>query len=447
MGLSEHQYHHVLDMKSLVPATTCVTPSTGPAQQYGLPLVHRRGPCSPLHQDQPHNPSMIFLRDKARYQLIASSIASSWHGHNVNPPPREQGEDMTVPVPGMEGDFLVTVGLGSPTRSLTLILDTGCDLTWTQCIPCPDAGCYKQEDPYYEPSKSSTYSDPQFYHSPSTYKIFYEDKSYSYGYYARDTLTLGPNYKFPNFVFGCGQNNSSNGFGSTAGILGLGKGTHTLVSQTAYKFNQIFCYCIPPTFSTNGYLLFGLGARKYCHPEMFTPLVSALPARPQYFVNLLSITIEDQTLSFTNLIKPNPSPSSSPSSSSSYKTIIDSGTTITRLPQSVYAVLCSAFQNYMWGYPEAPELPPLLDTCYDLEDYEDVKLPRIVLNFEQANVTLDPSGIIWRESNSQVCLAFSGNTDQKDDLIIIGSTQQSKLDILYDVKSKRVGFGRGSCGV
>ncbi|PKI55924.1 hypothetical protein CRG98_023656 [Punica granatum] len=261
MGLSEHQYHHVLDMKSLVPATTCVTPSTGPAQQYGLPLVHRRGPCSPLHQDQPHNPSMIFLRDKARYQLIASSIASSWHGHNVNPPPREQGEDMTVPVPGMEGDFLVTVGLGSPTRSLTLILDTGCDLTWTH-----------------------------------------------------------------------------------------------------------------------------------------------------------------------------------------YKTIIDSGTTITRLPQSVYAVLCSAFQNYMWGYPEAPELPPLLDTCYDLEDYEDVKLPRIVLNFEQANVTLDPSGIIWRESNSQVCLAFSGNTDQKDDLIIIGSTQQSKLDILYDVKSKRVGFGRGSCG-
>ncbi|OWM75824.1 hypothetical protein CDL15_Pgr009468 [Punica granatum] len=101
----------------------------------------------------------------------------------------------------------------------------------------------------------------------------------------------------------------------------------------------------------------------------------------------------------------------------------------------------------MRGYPEAPELPPLLDTCYDLEDCEYVELPRIVINFKRANVTLDPSGVIWRESNSQVCLAFSGNTDQKDDQIIIGSTQQSKLDILYDVKSKRVGFGRGSCGI
>lgn len=198
---------------------------------------------------------------------------------------------MTVLVPGMEGDFLVAIGLDTPAQMLTLILDAGCDLTWTQCSPCPEGGCYNQDVPYFEPSESSTYSDPRFYHSPSTYKIFYEDKSYSYGYYARDTLTLGAKYRFPNFVFGCGQNNSNIGFGSSAGILGLGQGTHTLVSQTAYKFNKIFCYCIPPTHSTNGYLLFGLGARKTCQSKLFTPLILARPAQHQYFVNKADSTI------------------------------------------------------------------------------------------------------------------------------------------------------------
>lgn len=98
-------------------------------------------------------------------------------------------------------------------------------------------------------------------------------------------------------------------------------------------------------------------------------------------------------------------------------------------------------------YKEAPELPPLLDTCYDLEGYKFVSLPTIVLNFERANVTLDPSGIVWRETDSQVCLAFAENTGQENDLIIIGSTQQSKLNILYDVNLKLVGFGQGSCGI
>lgn len=161
----------------------------GPAQQYGVPVVHRRGPCSRLRPDQPYNSSKIFLRDKARFQLIASAMTSSQHGHNSD----DQAEDMTVPVPGMEGDFLVSVSLGTPARTLTLILDTGSDLTWTQCSPCPKDGCYHQDEPYFVPSESSTFSDPQFYHSPSTYKIFYEDKSYSHGYYARDTSHSGQN--------------------------------------------------------------------------------------------------------------------------------------------------------------------------------------------------------------------------------------------------------------
>ncbi|OWM75832.1 hypothetical protein CDL15_Pgr009476 [Punica granatum] len=69
----------------------------------------------------------------------------------------------------------------------------------------------------------------------------------------------------------------------------------------------------------------------------------------------------------------------------------------------------------------------------------------MVLKFDGANVNVNPSGVVWRESNSQVFLAFAAN-EKDDDLTIIGSTQQRNLNILYDIQENKVGFGTGSCG-
>ncbi|OWM75826.1 hypothetical protein CDL15_Pgr009470 [Punica granatum] len=70
----------------------------------------------------------------------------------------------------------------------------------------------------------------------------------------------------------------------------------------------------------------------------------------------------------------------------------------------------------------------------------------MVLNFDGANGNVDPSGVVWRESNSQVCLAFAAN-EKDDDLTMIGSTQQRNLNILYDIQENKVGwFGTHSCG-
>ncbi|PKI55920.1 hypothetical protein CRG98_023652 [Punica granatum] len=434
MGLNS--YRHMLKMKSLVPASTCNPP---PTERVGsLPLVHRQGPGSPLLEERPQrrNSTLIFLWDQPRINSIRRSLASSSSspssiGNDLD------GTNLRIPVIPSEGgrEYVVTVGLGTPTRDLPMIFDTGSNLTWTQCLPCPTQGCCPQIDRCFEPSKSSTYSDPSC--SPScNYSASYADNSFSYGYYAQDTLTLSADYTFPNFIFGCGQNNSD-GFSNNAGILGLARGDYSLISQTTSTFALIFCYCIPPTYNGQGYLLFGMGALKNCQTNQYTSILPDQTKPSWYFVELLGITIGNQTLEFSELV---------PSSSSS-RTIIDSGTTISRLPPSVYAALRDEFKKEMSEYPVARQhLPSLgLDTCYNLEGYDSVALPKVVLNFDGADVNVDPSGVVWRESDSQVCLAFTPK-EKENDQTIIGSTQQRNLNILYNIQENKVEFGTGSCG-
>ncbi|XP_030445498.2 aspartyl protease family protein At5g10770-like [Syzygium oleosum] len=413
-----------LEAISLTPATTCKDHTNG----RGLTLAHRQGPCSPLAANrQSRDSGLIFLRDQSRVHSM------NVLGESPALPTGDHGENARLPIRGGAapgaGEFVVTVGLGTPKVDLTLIFDTGSDITWTQCEPCPN--CYHQQDPMFEPSKSTTYSDPQCTESDCPYSIEYADGSHSSGYYIQDLLTLTPEYQFPNFIFGCSQNNSHN-FGVTAGVLGLGQGRTSLISHISSQFSNIFCYCIPGSESSNGYLLFGMEALRNCQTKNTTPLIIDQNNPSYYYVNLVGIAFGNQTFSLSS---ESPPP----------RTIIDSGTTITRLPPSIYSAIQTEFANYMSNYPVADPLTKLMDTCYDLRGQENVNLPEMVLQFENTDVRLDPSAVVWRESDAQVCLAVAPNR-KRPDLVIIGSVQQQNLNILYNIQDNKVEFGNGGCG-
>ena len=57
---------------------------------------------------------------------------------------------------------------------------------------------------------------------------------------------------------------------------------------------------------------------------------------------------------------------------------------------------------------------------------------------------LDPSRILYILSESQVCLAFAGNSDAID-VAILGNVQSKTFDVVYDVPGGRVGFTPGGC--
>ncbi|XBI05167.1 hypothetical protein VPH35_133359 [Triticum aestivum] len=159
------------------------------------------------------------------------------------------------------GHYYATMNIGDPARPYFLDIDTGSDLTWLQCdAPCQS--CNKVPHPLYKPTKSKivpcadslcttllSSQIPNNKQCPSPhqcdYKIKYTDSSSSRGVLVTDSfgLTL--------------RNSSRVTVAATDGLLGLGRGSVSLVSQLKQQgiTKNVLAHCL----STNGggFLYFG----------------------------------------------------------------------------------------------------------------------------------------------------------------------------------------------
>ncbi|CAB4265915.1 unnamed protein product [Prunus armeniaca] len=423
-----------------------------------LKVVHKHGPCSKFHKssktstttsDEKYH-AQILKQDHARVNSIHSRLN---HNNNNNRMKDPLTQSAATTLPAKSGivigspNYIVTVGLGTPAKQLSLIFDTGSDLTWTQCQPC--AGyCYKQREPIFDPSLSASYkniscttasctqlSSSGIEHDCSSstsaclYAAGYGDNSFTVGVFGSEKLTLTPTDVFEYFLFGCGLDNEGL-FNGSAGLLGLGRSSISLVEQTANKYNRLFSYCLPSTSSSTGHLTFGHGGS--ANGVQFTKLITSSQSESFYGLGLAGIKVGGRQLSIA------------PSVFSSSGTIIDSGTVITRLPATAYASLRGAFREAMKNYTLTKSFS-LLDTCYDISGLNTFSYPEIAFVFgDGLTVDLDATGILFLISPSQVCLAFAGNMDDSD-FGIIGNVQQKRLEVVYDVVGGKVGFGPAGC--
>ncbi|KAE8656643.1 hypothetical protein F3Y22_tig00116997pilonHSYRG00093 [Hibiscus syriacus] len=324
----------------------------------------------------------ILLQDEAHVKSIRSKLAKNL-GRSTN---LDQSDVANLPAKDGSvvgaGNYVVTVGLGTPKKDLTLIFDTGSDITWTQCQPCARR-CYKQQDQIFAPSLSSSYSNisctstvcnslasatgnsPGCSSTACVYGIQYGDSSFSIGIFAKEKLSLTPTDVFDDFLFGCGQNNQGL-FGRAAGLLGLGRDKLSLTSQTAVKYKKFFSYCLPSSSSSTGFLSFGYsGVSK---SVKYTTLSTVSQGSSFYGIDIVGISVGGKRLPI------------SASVFSAGGAIIDSGTVITRLPPTAYSVLSSEFRKLMSQYPTAQPLS-ILDTCYDFTKYSSISVPKISVFF------------------------------------------------------------------
>ncbi|KAL5782971.1 hypothetical protein ACOSP7_008000 [Xanthoceras sorbifolium] len=448
-----HQLHHpthTIQLSSLLPSILCDSSSKADERKSSLKVVHKHGPCSQLNQDKAKSPSHVEIlrQDQSRVDSIHSRVSkNSGRSGDIK-------ETDAANIPAKDGsvvgsgNYVITVGLGTPKKDLSLIFDTGSDITWTQCQPCVTS-CYQQKEPKFDPRVSKTYGNISCSsslcgslesatgntlackQSTCVYGIQYGDSSFSIGFFGKETLTLTPTDVIPNFLFGCGQYNRGL-FGGAAGLLGLGRDPLSLVSQTAQKYNKLFSYCLPSSSGTTGHLTFGNGGGGVSKSVKFTPLSTITQSSSFYGLDVAGISVGGKKLSI---------PASVFSSSG---TIIDSGTVITRLQPTAYSSLRSAFRQMMSAYPTAPALS-ILDTCYDLSKYKTVTVPTISFSFGGGTeVSIDKLGIFYANSLSQVCLAFAANSDDSD-VAIFGNVQQKTMEVVYDVAGRRVGFAPGGC--
>lgn len=347
-------------------------------------------------------------------------------------------------------NYIVTVELGG--RNMTVIVDTGSDLTWVQCQPCKL--CYNQQEPLFNSSASPSYKSVlcnsstcqalQFDTGNSgacgsnptscNYVVNYGDGSYTRGELGSDHLSLGAT-PVNNFVFGCGRNNKGL-FGGASGLMGLGRSESvSVVSQTSALFGGVFSYCLPTTEATaSGSLIMGGDASIYKNstPISYTRMVPNPELSTFYFLNLTGISIGGVALQAQSF--------------ASGGILIDSGTVISRLAPSVYKAVKAEFLKQFSGYPPAPGFS-ILDTCFNLSAYQEVSIPTLKFHFEgNAELNVDVTGIFYlvKTDASQICLALASLL-YEDEISIIGNYQQKNQRVIYNTKDSKLGFAEESC--
>ncbi|EOA27045.1 hypothetical protein CARUB_v10023140mg [Capsella rubella] len=432
---------YTIQASSLFPSSSsCVLSSKASNTKSSLRVVHLHGPCSHLrsNKDARLDHDEILRGDQARVESIRFKLSKNNSNGSVS-------TTKSTELPGKLGstfgsaNYIVTIGIGTPKNDVSLIFDTGSDLTWTQCKPCLGTyRCYTQNEPIFDPSSSSSYqnvpcSSPMCENGPQScsasnclYRVKYGDNSFTEGFLAKERFTLTNSDVLDDVYFGCGENNHGLFF-RTAGILGLGRDKLSIPSQTSSTYNNIFSYCLPSSASNTGHLTFGSDG--ISESVKFTQ-VSSFPSPSNYGIDIVGISVGDTKLDIT------------PTSFSEKGAIIDSGTVVSRLPTRIYEELRTVFKEKMSSY-KATSGYEIFDTCYDFTGVDTMTIPKIAFSFGGGTVVeLDVNGMLYPLSMSQVCLAFAGDDDSP---AIFGNVQQKTMEIVYDVAGGRVGFAPHGC--
>lgn len=388
-------------------------------------------------------------RDSARVKSINDHVGAAMNESKVVG--GKGGDFSSSIISGLSlgsGEYFTRVGVGSPARYSYMVLDTGSDIVWLQCMPC--ARCYQQKDPIFNPSASTTYrkvacAAPVCKRLDSSgcssnrryceYQVSYGDGSFTVGDLARETMTFR-GAKVGNVALGCGHDNEGL-FVGAAGLLGLGRGGLSFPSQTASRFANKFSYCLVDRDNTgsSSFLMFGPSALP--RSALYTPLLSNPKFNTFYYVQLSGISVGGRRLSSI------PASVFRPDGSGNGGVIIDSGTSVTRLVQSAYESMRDAFRAGTKRLKSAAGFS-LFDTCYDLSGLTTVKVPTLVFHFDKgAHLSLPANNYLIPVDNSGVfCFAFAGTTGG---LSIIGNIQQQGFRVAFDMQSNRLGFAAGSC--
>lgn len=361
------------------------------------------------------------------------------------------------PVHAGVGEFLMTLSIGTPAKSFSAIVDTGSDLIWTQCEPCKN--CYKQPTPIFNPKKSSTFSEVSCTSElcdalPSSkctnknceYYYTYGDSSSTEGILATETFSFGDDdhsdVSIHKIGFGCARDNEGGGFNQGAGLVGLGRGTLSLVSQLK---EPKFSYCltsVDDTHSTSTLLMGSLASLNSTTSSSdvanikTTPLIKNPSLSTFYYLSLEGITVGGTRL-------PIKKDTFALGDDGGGGLIIDSGTTLTYLAEDAYDAVVKEFTSQM-ELPVKDAIDTVgLDLCFELpEDATKVEVPKLVFHFKDADLELPSENYMIADSDvGVICLALGG----AGDMSVFGNYQQQNILVLHDLVKETISFVPTKC--
>lgn len=276
------------------------------------------------------------------------------------------------------------------------------------------------------------------------YYYEYGDRSYTSGVLAYETFNLATAgsrtwTSFPHLSFGCGRKQSGN-FSTSAGIIGLGRGPLSLVSQIGSSFNNIFSYCLGSVDNASQISSLFLG--NVCtvgSGYRVTPLVPNNEFPNLYYLGLDGISVAGKTV-------PIPKGTFEILEDGSGGFVIDSGSTSTSLEDPGYMPLRDAVRSSIPARPINASATTGFDLCYNATPA--LRFPTITFHFAGGAKFVLPknnSFISFQENTGGVvCLAFD-SAGPEGSTSIFGNVQQQNFHIVYDLGHNSLYFAPTNC--
>ncbi|CAN1271771.1 Aspartic proteinase CDR1 [Linum perenne] len=427
---------------------------------FSVGLIHRDSSSSPFYnpsETQAERVGNAVRRSVSRVTRFANIVNDD--SPNLNFAPTSPVD----PLVAGNGEYLMNISLGSPPFSILAIADTGSDVMWTQCKPCRN--CYKQDAPVFDPKFSTTYRPVSCSSAacttlsgegsfcPAHGDICQYEASYGDGSKTTLTLgttTLGATMAFPNTVFGCGHENTGTFDAKGSGIIGLGKGPASLISQLGSIAGGKFSYCMVPYITPNqttSTMHFGQNAVVSGPKVVTTPLLSSNLGQTFYALDLEFVSVGRTIIPFDgpsfsknagNIIIDSGGRSSTAATSSEGNIIIDSGTTLTLIPSGVQSQVADALSSQVSGgtATSVQDLAP----CYKV-DGAGLKVPTVTVHFDGGDVELKDGNVFIEVADDVFCSAFLAS----DSLSIYGNVAQQNFLVGYDSQGGSLTFKATDC--
>ncbi|KAK2387881.1 aspartic proteinase PCS1 [Trifolium repens] len=368
----------------------------------------------------------------------------------------------------------VSLTLGSPPQNVTMVLDTGSELSWLHCKKLPNLTSI------FNPLLSKTYTptpctspvcmtrtrdfpvpvscDPKkLCHAT----ISYADASYIEGNLATETFFAGGSAQ-PGTIFGCmdsGFSSNTNEDSKTTGLMGMNRGSLSFVTQMGLPK---FSYCISGKDST-GVLLFGDANFNWLGPLKYTPLVKMTTPLP-YF-DRVAYTVRLEGIRVGNKLLQLPKSILAPDHTGAGQTMVDSGTQFTFLLGPVYTALREEFLSQTKGLLTLLDdtnfiFQGAMDLCYRVSGSNTGRvglppLPAVTLMFEGAEMSVSGERLLYRvvddvatkKWNNDLVYCFTfGNSDLLGiEAYVIGHYHQMNVWMEFDLVNSRVGFADTRC--
>ncbi|KAK6163082.1 hypothetical protein DH2020_002923 [Rehmannia glutinosa] len=410
-----------------------LTPNCDTPHDHGststLQIMHINSPCSPFRPKTPLSWADTVLQmqssDKARLQYL-SSLAS---GRSI------------VPIAAVTQNpaYVVRARIGTPAQTMLVAMDTSNDAAW---IPC--AGCVSCSSTTFDTARSSTFKtvpcgdqrcnqvpNPSCGGTTCGFNLSYGGSTFAASL-VQDTLALASD-PITSYSFGCIQRATGTSL-PPQGLLGLGRGPLSLLSQTPNLYHSIFSYCLPNYKSVNFSGSLKLGTKTQPKKIKCTQLLRNPRRSSLYYVNLMAIRVGG------HVVKIPPSAFAfDPNTGAG--TVLDSGIMFTSLVKPAYTAVRDELRRRMRN-ATVSSLGGF-DTCYTVP----IVVPTITFMFAGMNVTLPQDNFLIRSTaGTTSCLAMAAAPENVNSVVnIIGSFQQQNHRILIDEAKSRLCVSREPC--